>query len=192
MGVMKHKSLRHNTRNKQLKIIKNKNTMAQITFKENPINTANELPKIGEQAPDFVLTKTDLSDVTLSSYKGKKVVLNIFPSLDTPVCAASVRKFNAEASSVDNTVVVCISKDLPFAHGRFCETEGLKDVVSASEYKDSNFADAYGVQMVDGPLAGLFARAVVVVDESGKIVYNELVPEIVQEPDYDKALAAVK
>lgn len=189
---MKHKSLRHNTRNKQLKIIKNKNTMAQITFKENPINTANELPKIGEQAPDFVLTKTDLSDVTLSSYKGKKVVLNIFPSLDTPVCAASVRKFNAEASSVDNTVVVCISKDLPFAHGRFCETEGLKDVVSASEYKDSNFADAYGVQMVDGPLAGLFARAVVVVDESGKIVYNELVPEIVQEPDYDKALAAVK
>lgn len=166
--------------------------MAKITFKSNPVNTSSDLPKVGVLAPDFILTKTDLSDITLSSLKGKKVVLNIFPSLDTAVCASSVRKFNAEASSVENTVVVCISKDLPFAHSRFCETEGLKNVISASEYKDNNFADAYGVKIIDGPLAGLFSRAVVIVDEQGKVIYTEQVSEIVNEPNYDKALAAVK
>jgi thioredoxin-dependent peroxiredoxin len=166
--------------------------MATITFKGNAINTAGVLPEKGSLAPAFKLVKTDLSDVTLNDFKGKKLVLNIFPSLDTSVCAASVRKFNAEAEKLPNTVVLCISRDLPFAHSRFCTTEGLKNVISLSEYKDENFSKAYGVKITDGPLAGLMSRAVVVVDESGKVVYSEQVPEIAQEPDYTKALAALK
>lgn len=166
--------------------------MAKITFKGNAAHTAGTLPAAGSAAPDFKLTKSDLSDASLKDYLGKKVVLNIFPSLDTPVCAASVRRFNAEASKLDNTVVLCISRDLPFAQGRFCAAEGLNNVITASEYKDSSFSDAYGVRIQDGPLAGLFSRAVVVVDESGKVKYTEQVPEIAQEPDYARALAALK
>lgn len=166
--------------------------MAQVTFKGSPVNTKSNLPEVGAAAPDFSLTKVDLSSVSLSGLHGKKVVLNIFPSLDTPVCAASVRKFNSELNALENVVVLCISKDLPFAHKRFCETEGLENVVSASEYKDSSFSDAYGITLADGALEGLFARSVVVVDESGKVVYKELVHEITEEPNYESALAVVK
>ncbi len=166
--------------------------MAQITFKGNPIHTAGSLPKVGSPAPDLSLTKADLSAVTLREFKGKKVVLNIFPSIDTPVCAASVRRFNEEAAKLNNAVVLCISRDLPFAQNRFCAAEGLKNVITASEYKDSSFSDAYGVRIVDSPLAGLLSRAVVVVDQNSKIAYTEQVPEIGQEPDYAKALAVLK
>lgn len=165
--------------------------MAQITLKGSPINTKAELPAVGTQAPDFKLVKSDLSEVTLSDLKGKKVILNIFPSLDTAVCANSVRKFNQELSNLENTAVVCISRDLPFAHGRFCETEGLKNVTTASEMRDRNFSDAYGIEIANGPLAGLMARSVVVIDESGTITYTELVPEIVQDPNFEAALEAV-
>ena len=166
--------------------------MAQVTFKGNPINTAGSLPRIGSAAPDFTVVKTDLAPISLGELKGKKTVLNIFPSLDTPVCANSVRRFNAEASKLANTVVLCISKDLPFAQKRFCAAEGLENVVPASEYRDSSFSSAYGVTLVDSPLQGLFSRAIVVVDEKGTVVYTEQVPEIAQEPDYEKALAALK
>lgn len=166
--------------------------MAKITFKGNAVNTVGNLPTLGSVAPAFTLVKNDLSDVSLSDFKGKKVVLNIFPSLDTSVCAASVRKFNAEAEKLSNTVVLCISRDLPFAHTRFCTTEGLNNVISLSEYKDDNFSKSYGLKISDGPLAGLLSRAVVIVDEHGKVAYSEQVPEIAQEPDYDKALKAVK
>lgn len=167
------------------------NYMAQITLEGNPFNTVGDLPAVGSQAPGFTLTGTDLGDVTLEKYSGKKVVLNIFPSLDTPVCADSVRRFNKEASSMDNTVVLCISADLPFAFARFCSTEGLNDVVSLSTFKSPDFGRDYGVGIAEGVLAGLMSRAVVVLDESGKVVYTEQVPEIVQEPDYDAALAAL-
>jgi len=166
--------------------------MARITFKGNPVQTAGALPAVGSAAPDFKLTKSDLSDTSLKDYLGKRVVLNIFPSLDTPVCAASVRRFNAEATKLENTVVLCISRDLPFAQGRFCAAEGLNNVITASEYKNSSFSDAYGVRIQDGPLSGLLSRAVAVIDESGKVKYTEQVPEIVQEPDYAAALAALK
>ena len=165
--------------------------MAEITLKGNKINTVGSLPAVGTSAPDFVLTKTDLSDLRLGDLSGKKVVLNIFPSLDTEVCAASVRRFNSEAQSMDNTVVVCASLDLPFAHGRFCTAEGLENVVSASELRERNFGNDYGVRIVDGPLAGLLSRAVVVLDEGGKVVYTEQVPEIVEEPNYEAALQAL-
>lgn len=165
--------------------------MAKITFKGSPVSTAGDLPRVGAEAPDFSLVKTDLSEVSLSDYKGKKVVLNIFPSVDTGVCAASVRRFNAEASKQDNTVVLCVSRDLPFAHARFCGAEGLEDVVSLSEYKDEVFSQNYGVKMVDGPLAGLLSRAVVVVDENGKVTHSEQVDDIVNEPDYEAALKAL-
>jgi len=166
--------------------------MAKITFKGSPINTAGSLPKVGSAAPDFRVIKTDITPMSLSEFKGKKVVLNIFPSLDTAVCAASVRRFNVEATKLANTVVLCISKDLPFAQKRFCAAEGLDSVIPGSEYRDSNFSDAYGVRIVDGPLEGLFSRAIVIVDEKGMVAYTEQVPEIAQEPDYDKALAALK
>lgn len=166
--------------------------MAQITLKGNIVTTNGELPKVGSTAPNFSLTKTDLSEISLSDLKGKKIVLNIFPSLDTAVCAASVRKFNAELNKLNNTTVLCISKDLPFAHKRFCEVEGLANVISASEYKNKNFGDTYKVEITSGPLAALFARSIVVIDENGVVTYTELVPEITQEPNYDAALAAIK
>ena len=162
--------------------------MAEIKLKGNSINTTGNLPKVGESAPTFTLTKTDLSDVTNKDFVGKRVVLNIFPSIDTAVCASSVRKFNAEASKIANTVVLCVSTDMPFALGRFCGAEGLKDVIPVSELRKREFGENYGVRIVDGPLAGVFSRAVVVLDESSKVVYTEQVPEITQEPDYAKAL----
>lgn len=166
--------------------------MATINFKGTPVNTAGQLPEVGSQAPDFRLTGTDLSDISLSGLKGKRVVLNIYPSVDTGICAMSTRRFNEEAQSLDNTAVICVSRDLPFAHARFCGAEGLANVVSASEYKDDSFSDGYGVRMVDGPMTGLHSRAVVVLDADGKVLYTEQVPEIVQEPDYDAALASLK
>jgi len=165
--------------------------MAQITLKGNPVNTTGELPKVGSQTPDFKLVKDDLSEKTLADYKGHKLVLNIFPSLDTGTCAASVRRFNAEASKLENTKVLCISRDLPFAQARFCGAEGLENVENLSDFRYRTFGQDYGVEIVDGPLAGLESRAVVVVDENGKVVYTEQVPEIVDEPDYEKALAAL-
>jgi len=166
--------------------------MAKITFKNNPINTVGTLPAVGSKAPDFKLTKTDLSDVSLKDFAGKKVILNIFPSIDTGVCATSVRKFNTEAGALPNTVVVGVSKDLPFAHKRFCGAEGINNVVTTSDLREGSFGKAYGVTMSEGPLAGLFSRSVVVIDEKGTVKYTEQVPEITQEPDYAKALAAVK
>ncbi len=166
--------------------------MAQVTFKGNPVHTAGSLPGVGSTARDFQVVKADLSTMSLGEFTGKKVVLNIFPSLDTPVCATSVRRFNVEAAKLGNTVVLCISRDLPFAQKRFCAAEGIDNVITGSEYRDSSFSDAYGVRILDGPLAGLLSRAVVVIDERGKVIYTEQVPEITQEPDYGKALAAVK
>ena len=166
--------------------------MATIALKGNPIHTAGTLPETGKPAPDFLLTKTDLSDISLSGFAGKKIVLNIFPSLDTAVCATSVRKFNAEAEKLPGTVVLCVSKDLPFAHARFCAAEGLANVISASEMRNGNFGHHYGVLITDGPLAGLLSRAVVVIDEKGFVIYGEQVPDIVQEPDYKAALASLK
>ena len=166
--------------------------MAKITLGGNPIQTVGELPAVGAQAPGFNLVNSDLSALNNESLQGKKVVLNIFPSLDTAVCATSVRKFNAEASKLNNTVVVCVSKDLPFAHKRFCTTEGLDNVVSASDFRDGNFGKNYGVEIADGAFAGLHSRAVVVLNEDGKVVYNEQVPEIAQEPNYEAALHALK
>lgn len=164
--------------------------MAQITFKGSLLNTYGTLPVPGSKAPEFLLTGTDLSDFSLQKFLGKKILLNIFPSLDTSVCATSVRKFNEQAASLHNTVVLCVSKDLPFAHNRFCTTEGLKNVVSASVLRNDNFGRDYGVLMMDGPLAGLLSRAVVVIDEKGTIVYSQQVPEIAQEPDYEATLNA--
>ncbi len=165
--------------------------MAKITFKGTPTTTQGDLPRPGSPAPDFALTKTDLSDVTLSDFKGKRVVLNIFPSVDTPVCATSVRRFNQEASKLDNCVVLCVSRDLPFAHARFCGAEGLNAVVSVSDFRPGSFGERYGVAIAEGPLKGLLSRAVVIVDEKGKVVYTQQVPEIAEEPDYAAALAAL-
>ena len=166
--------------------------MKTTKFKGQPVNIAGNVVNIGAQAPDFELVKTDLSSLRLQDLKGKKVILNIFPSLDTGVCATSVRRFNALAASLPNTVVLAISKDLPFAHARFCTTEGIDNVIPLSDFRVSDFDANYGVLMIDGPLKGLLARSVIVIDEEGKIVYTELVPEITQEPDYDKAIAALK
>jgi thioredoxin-dependent peroxiredoxin len=165
--------------------------MAKVTLKGNPFNTNGDLPATGSKAPAFHLVKTDLSEVSNSNLAGKRIVLNIFPSVDTPTCAQSVRTFNAQASSLDNTVVVCASHDLPFALARFCGAEGLTNVIPASAFRSSFGAD-YGVKMVDGPLAGLTARAVVVLGTDGKVLHTELVSEIANEPNYDKALAALK
>lgn len=153
---------------------------------------AGEFVRTGAMSPDFELVKTDLSTLSLKDLKGKTVVLNIFPSLDTGVCATSVRRFNKLAAGLADTVVLAISKDLPFAHARFCTVEGIENVVPASDFRASDFDAKYGVLMNDGPLKGLLARAVVVIAPDGKIVYTELVPEITQEPDYDQALAAAK
>ncbi|MCU7797111.1 MAG: thiol peroxidase [Candidatus Thiodiazotropha sp. (ex Myrtea spinifera)] len=163
--------------------------MAQITLEGNAINTNGDLPAVGAEAPDFSLTKGDLSDVGLADYAGKKKLLNIVPSLDTGVCAASTKKFNEAMAGKSNAVALVVSADLPFAQSRFCSAEGIENVDSLSMMHSRNFAKDYGVLITDGPLAGITARAVVVVDENNKVVYTELVPEIVQEPDYDSALA---
>lgn len=165
--------------------------MAQITLKGNPIRTSGTLPAPGSTAPDFRVTKPDLSDASLKDFAGKKLVLNIFPSIDTPVCATSVRKFNQEAAKLANTAVLCVSRDLPFALKRFCGAEGIQNVVTASDFRDGSFGQAYGAAIVDGPLSGLLSRAVVVVGPDGKVLHSEQVPEIAQEPDYAKALAAL-
>lgn len=159
--------------------------MAKITFKGNAVNTNGQLPAVGSKAPDFKLVGAGLNELTLADYKGKRVVLNIFPSLDTGVCATSVRQFNKWVSDKENTVVICVSKDLPFAQSRFCGAEGLNNVITASDFRYNNFATDYGVLMTDGPLAGLMARSVVAIDENGKVTYTELVPEIAQEPVYE-------
>ncbi|MBN1279700.1 MAG: thiol peroxidase [Chlorobiaceae bacterium] len=165
--------------------------MATVTLKGNAIETCGELPAIGSEMPFFCLVKTDLSEAGPAVFEGKRLVLNIFPSLDTAVCAASVRRFNQEAASFDNTVVLCISADLPFAHKRFCEVEGLNNVISLSVFRSPDFGRDFGVELTTGPLKGLLARAVVIVDNEHKVVYGELVPEIVQEPDYEAALKAL-
>lgn len=165
--------------------------MAQVTFKGSPVHTIGELPDLGSPAPDFTLVKQDLSEVSLADYKGKKLVLNIFPSIDTGVCALSVKAFNEKAAGLENSAVLCVSVDLPFAHARFCGAEGIKNVETASAFR-ANFGDHYGVTIADSPLAGLLARAVVVIDERGQVIYTELVPEIAQEPDYAAALAALR
>lgn len=165
--------------------------MAQITLRGNPINTNGDLPAVGAAAPDFHLTDGELNDVTLADYKGKKKLLNIVPSLDTPVCATSTKKFNEYAKGRDNVVMLIVSADLPFAQGRFCTGEKLDNVVPLSMMRNRNFAKDYGVLIQDGPMAGITARAIVVIDENDKVVYTEMVPEIAQEPDYEKALAAL-
>ncbi|WP_099463280.1 MULTISPECIES: thiol peroxidase [Parabacteroides] len=166
--------------------------MAKVTLKGNEVHTNGTLPVVGAEAPDFKGVKSDLTELSLSDLKGKKVVINIFPSLDTAVCATSVRKFNKEAASLPNTMVLAVSKDLPFAQGRFCTTEGIDKVIPLSMFRCSCFEDKYGMLLIDGPLKGLLARGVVVVDEAGKVVYTELVPEITTEPNYEAAIAALK
>lgn len=166
--------------------------MTTVTLAGNPIHLAGQFPKAGDSAPTFSLVDVDLKDTSLKDFAGKRKVLNIVPSLDTPVCATSTRKFNEQAGSLPNTVVLVISADLPFAMKRFCETEGLKNVVSLSTLRGRDFMQNYGVAIQDGPLAGLTARAVVVLDENDKVAYTELVPEIKQEPNYAAALAALK
>jgi thiol peroxidase len=163
--------------------------MAQITLRGNQINTVGELPAIGSQAPGFALTGTDLGELSSSKFSGTPVILNIFPSVDTPVCATSVRTFN-ERAATSGVSVLCISKDLPFAQKRFCGAEGIENVTTASAFRDG-FGEDYGVTIVDGPMAGLLARAIVVIGADGKVAYTELVPEIAQEPNYDAALAAL-
>lgn len=163
--------------------------MAQVTLKGNPIHTLGDLPAQGDQAPNATLTKTDLSDVQLKDYADKTVILNIFPSVDTGTCAASVRRFNEEASNLDGVEVLCISADLPFAMQRFCGAEGIDRVTSLSAFR-SDFGKQYGVQLTDGPLAGLMARSVVAI-KNNEVIYTQLIPEITEEPDYEAALKAV-
>lgn len=165
--------------------------MANITLKGNAISTKGELPTIGSELKNFTLVNDKLEDKNLNDYKGKKLIFNIFPSIDTGVCAASARKFNQEASSVENTIILNVSKDLPFALGRFCAAEGLDQVETLSDFRGS-FGDDFGVTIENGPLAGLMSRAIIVTNEEGKVIYTEQVPEITQEPDYEKALNTVK
>lgn len=166
--------------------------MATVTFEGNPFETVGTLPAVGADAPDFTVVKADLSEAQLSDYKGKKLVLNIFPSIDTPVCATSVRKFNEEASKLDNTAVLCVSADLPFAAGRFCGAEGIENVETGSVFR-SSFGKDYQVEFAAGSvLSGFLSRSIVVVDENGKVVYTEQVAETVDEPNYEAALAALK
>lgn len=165
--------------------------MANILLGGNPISTSGELPQTGTQAPDFKLVKTDLSTVSLADFKGSKLVLNIFPSVDTGTCAASVRKFNEKAGSLENTKVLCISRDLPFAQNRFCGAEGLENVISLSDFRDGSFGQAYGLTVANGPLEGLLSRVIVVIDENGTVKYTEQVADIKDEPNYENALAAL-
>lgn len=166
--------------------------MASITLKGNPCETSGELPAVGGRAPEFTLVKPDLSELSLGDLSGRRVVLNIFPSVDTPVCAASVRRFNEAAAGLDNTVVVCASADLPFALGRFCGAEGIENVEVGSDFRGGRFANDYGVRIETGPLAGVMARAVVILDGEGTVTYTQLVPEIAEDPDFDAALAALR
>lgn len=165
--------------------------MATITLGGNPINTNGELPKVGSNAPQFQLVKTDLSEVTLADFAGSRLVLNIFPSIDTGTCAASVRHFNESASKLENTKVLCISRDLPFAQKRFCGAEGLENVVNLSDFKSGSFGKDYGLEMTDGPLNALHSRVVIVLDENGVVKYSEQVAEIADEPNYEAALASL-
>ncbi len=164
--------------------------MATVNLGGNPVNTVGDLPAVGSPAPSFTLAGADLSDITPDAYGGKKVVLNIFPSIDTPTCATSVRTFNERVAGRDDAVVLCVSQDLPMAQARFCGAEGVENVVTGSAFR-SDFGEAYGVSLAEGRLAGLFARAVVVLDESGTVIHTQLVPEIASEPDYDAALTAL-
>lgn len=165
--------------------------MASITLKGKPVQTCGTLPDVGKTAPDFTLVRTDLTEVSLSAYAGKRKVLNIFPSIDTPTCALSVRRFNQDAAELPDAVVLCISADLPFAHKRFCGAEGIANVEALSCFR-STFAKDYGVEIVDLPLKGLCSRAVVVLDEQNRVLYHEQVGEIANEPDYTRALAALR
>ncbi|MGC9336719.1 MAG: thiol peroxidase [Candidatus Cloacimonadia bacterium] len=162
--------------------------MATTKLNGKEIKTNGDLPEIGKPAPEFILTNNDLEDVSLKDFLGEKIILNIFPSLDTPVCATSVRRFNSEAEKLPNTKVLCISKDLPFAQKRFCGAEGLDNVIALSELRDTNFSDAYGVRLTEGKMRSLFARVVIILDEDGIVRYVQLVPEITQEPNYEDAL----
>lgn len=165
--------------------------MAHVTLRGNPVTTSGELPALGSKAPAFTLTKVDLSEMTNADLVGKRTILNIFPSIDTPTCAASTRKFNELASALDNTSVICVSADLPFAQKRFCGVEGLTNVQSASSFR-SDFGNVFGVTLTDGPMKGVLARAVVVLDAKGTVTYTELVGEIANEPNYDAAIKALK
>ncbi len=165
--------------------------MATVTLKGNPVKTCGDLPAQGSSAPDFTLVKQDLSEVSLKDYQGQRLILNIFPSIDTPTCQMSVRAFNEKAAQLDNTAVVCVSADLPFAQGRFCGAEGIENVGTASTFRSSAFGQDYGLTFTTGPLLALLARAVVIIDTDGKVIYTELVNEIADEPNYDNALAAL-
>lgn len=166
--------------------------METIYFKEEPCHTYGSLPKVGDKAPAFTLVTPELKEIHCSDFKGRKLVLNIFPSLDTPVCATSVRRFNQEAAGLENTAVLCVSMDLPFAAGRFCSAEGINNVTAASAFRSPAFVEQYGVGFVDGPLAGLLARAVIVIDEKQTVVYAHLVDEITNEPNYAEALDVLR
>ena len=166
--------------------------MAKVSFRDGFINTFADLPEVGTIAPDFRLTNTDFKDVSLKDFAGKRIVLNIFPTIDTGVCSASVRRFNSEAEKLHNTVVLCVSMDLPLAHKNFCAAEGLKNVISLSALRTRAFGKDYGVLITSGAWEGLFSRAVVIINEQGKIIYTEQVPAIGQEPDYESALKAIK
>lgn len=166
--------------------------MASITLKGNPIHTTGHLPEEGATAPDFKLVREDLTETSLNDFSGKKVLLNIFPSIDTGICAMSVRKFNEKAANLDNTAVLCVSRDLPFAQKRFCGAEGIQNVTTLSDFATGAFGRDYGLEIADGPMKGLHSRAVVVLDESGKVTYTEQVPDIVEEPNYEAALTALK
>ena len=174
-----------------MNLTKKTNNMASITLGGNPIHTSGELPTVGTKLADFKLVNTDLAVVSLSDFAGKKLVLNIFPSIDTGTCAASVRKFNESASTLENTTVLCISRDLPFAQKRFCGTEGLENVVNLSDFQNGDFGKNNGLEITDGPLAGLHSRAIIVVDENGIITHTEQVGEIADEPNYEAALAVL-
>jgi len=165
--------------------------MAKITLKGNAINTSGELPTVGSAAKDFSLVATDLSSKTLADFSGKNLILNIFPSVDTGTCAASVRNFNKTAAELENTTVLCISRDLPFAQNRFCGAEGIENVVMLSDFKTGQFGADYGLNIVDGPLAGLNSRCIVVVNAEGNVIYTEQVAETIEEPNYDVALASL-
>lgn len=165
--------------------------MSSITLGGNPVNTSGELPKVGSQLADFKLVKNDLSITTLADYSGKRAVLNIFPSIDTGTCATSVRKFNETAANLNNTVVLCISRDLPFAQKRFCGAEGIENVINLSDFKDGSFGKTNGLEIIDGVLAGLHSRVIIVIDEKGTVLHTEQVQEIADEPNYEAALAVL-